>query len=81
MRIKVELPDINGDEATISIWYVDEDDEVEKGEYLLELQVDNNTCCVPAPATGRLLEIIASKSDVVRAGDVIAILDTAEIEG
>lgn len=81
MRIEVELPDIDGrvtDEATISSWYVDEDDEVEKGEDLVEIVVGEETCSVPAPATGRLLEIIAKEGDVVRVGDVLAILDTEE---
>lgn len=83
MKIEVELPDFevySTEEATISSWYVDEDDEVEKDEDLLELQVDENTCRVPAPATGRLLEIIAKEGDVVRIGDVLAILDTKEVE-
>lgn len=81
MKIEVELPDLEGrivEEATISSWYVDEEDEVEKGEDLVELLVDGDTCSVPAPATGRLLEIIAKEGDVVSVGDVLAILDTVE---
>lgn len=81
MRIEVELPDLDGritDEATISSWYVDEEDEVEKGEDLLELMVDEDTCSVRAPTTGRLVEIVAKEGDVVRVGDVLAMLDTAE---
>ncbi len=81
MRIEFELPDLEGrvaDEATISSWYVDEEDEVEKGEDLVELLVEDDTCRVPAPATGRLLEIVAKEGDVVRVGDVLAVLDTEE---
>ncbi len=91
MRIEVELPDsdVKGhsiEEATISSWYVDEEDEVEKGEYLVELLLrvgankDKETCSIPAPATGRLLEIVAREGAVVRVGDVLAVLDTVEAE-
>ncbi|MFQ5862927.1 MAG: biotin/lipoyl-containing protein [Candidatus Brocadiales bacterium] len=84
MRIEVELPDLDGlviEEATISSWYVDEEDEVEKGEDLVELLVDDDTCSVPAPATGRLVEIVAKEGDVVRVGDVLAVLDVVEEAG
>ena len=85
MRIEVELPDtdIEGhaiEEATVSGWYVDEENVVEKGEDFIGIRVnvDESIRSVPSPATGRLLEKVAKKGDVVRAGDVIAIFDAEE---
>lgn len=83
MRIEVELPEIVGDkseEATISSWFVEEDDEVEEGETLVELMVGENTFGVHAPATGRLVEIVAREGDVVQVGDILAIMETEEEE-
>lgn len=83
MRIEVELPDIaleDGEEATICSWFVDEDDEVEEGEDIVELLVDETTVSVPAPATGRLVKIVAQEGEVVRVGDVLAILEIEEEE-
>ena len=40
MRVEVELPGVgenNGDEATVSFWYIEEDEEVEEGEDIVEM--------------------------------------------
>ena len=82
MRIEVELHEIEAGagEATICSWYVDEDDEVEEGEDLVELLADEVTFSVLAPATGKLVEILAQEGDVVKVGDILAILETEEEE-
>ncbi len=83
MRIEVELAEIVGDkadEATISSWFVEEDDEVEEGETLVELTADEHTFSISAPASGRLVEIVAQEGDVVQVGDVLAVLETEEEE-
>jgi pyruvate dehydrogenase E2 component (dihydrolipoamide acetyltransferase) len=83
MRIEVELSEIlgeNSDEATISSWLVEEDDEVEEGESLVELTADGNTFNVHAPTSGRLVEIVAQEGDVVQVGDVLAIMEVGEEE-
>lgn len=83
MRVEVELPDVegnNGDEATVSFWYVEEDEEVEEGEDLVEMITEKTTFNVTAPVSGRLLEILAQEGDVVKVGDIMAILETEEDE-
>jgi pyruvate dehydrogenase E2 component (dihydrolipoamide acetyltransferase) len=80
MRIEVELPEIEAEEATICSWYVDEDDEVEESEDLVELLAGEVTFSIPAPAAGKLVEIVAKEGDVVKVGDVLAILETEEEE-
>ncbi|KXK30018.1 MAG: hypothetical protein UZ01_01802 [Candidatus Brocadia sinica] len=83
MRVEVELPEVegnNGDEATVSFWYVEEDEEVEEGEDLVEMITEKTTFNVTAPVSGRLLEILAQEGDVVKIGDIMAILETEEEE-
>ncbi len=83
MRVEVELPEVegnNGDEATVSFWYVEEDEEVEEGEDLVEMITEKTTFNVTAPVSGRLLEILAQEGDVVKVGDIMAILETEEDE-
>ena len=81
MRVEVELPEVggnNGDEATVSFWYVEEDEEVEEGEDLVEMITEKTTFNVTAPVSGRLLEILTQEGDVVKVGDIMAILETEE---
>jgi pyruvate dehydrogenase E2 component (dihydrolipoamide acetyltransferase) len=83
MRVEVELPEVdenNGDEATVSFWYVDEDEEVEEGEDLVEMITEKTTFNVTAPVSGRLVEIIVQEGDVVKVGDTMAILETEDEE-
>ncbi|MFO0794100.1 MAG: biotin/lipoyl-containing protein [Candidatus Brocadiaceae bacterium] len=83
MRVEVEFPDVegnNGDEATVSFWYVEEDEEVEEGEDLVEMITEKTTFNVPAPVSGRLVEILAQEGDVIKVGDIIAYVETEEDE-
>lgn len=81
MRVEVELPETdenNGDEATVSFWYVEEDEEVEEGEDIVEMITEKTTFNITAPVSGRLVEILAQEGDVVKVGDIMAILETDE---
>ena len=83
MRVEVELPEVgenNGDEATVSFWYVEEDEEVEEGEDIVEMITEKTTFNITAPVSGRLVEILAQEGDVVKVGDIMAILETEDEE-
>ena len=83
MRVEVELPEVgenNGAEATVSFWYVEEDEEVEQGEDLVEMLTEKTTFNVTAPVSGRLVEILAQEGDAVKIGDIVAIRETEEEE-
>ena len=83
MRVEVEFPEVegnSGDEATVSFWYVDEDEEVEEREDIVEMITEKTTFNVTAPVSGRLAEIIAQEGDVVKIGDIMAILETEDEE-
>jgi len=79
MRVEFELPDIGietGDEVTLSFWHVEEDEEFVEGDDIMEVSTSKATFNIPAPHTGRLIKILVQEGDVVRAGDVIAIIET-----
>lgn len=83
MRVEVELPEAEGhtgDEATVSFWYVEEDEEVEKGEDIVEMITEKTTFNITAPVSGRLVEILAQEGDVIKVGDIMAILETEDEE-
>jgi pyruvate/2-oxoglutarate dehydrogenase complex dihydrolipoamide acyltransferase (E2) component len=81
MHIDVELPDMGadaGDEATIAEWFVDEGDHVEADDVIVEVIHDGATFEVVAPTSGTVAERLFDDEDVVRVGDVLAILDSDE---
>ena len=78
MNLEIELPDMGelvGDTAIVSEWYFEEGDFVEEGEALLEVVAGDETLDIPAPASGVLRDCHVVEDDLVRIGDVLAILD------
>ena len=81
MRVEFELPDIGtetGDKIVVSFWHVEEDEEFVEGNDLMEVSTHNATFNIPAPSTGKLIEILFQEGDAVEPGDVIAIIDTED---
>jgi 2-oxoglutarate dehydrogenase E2 component (dihydrolipoamide succinyltransferase) len=81
MRAPVLLPDVGVEDRTklcVSCWFVETGDEVLEGDRLVEILAGAVTFDVPAPAAGRLAEICAFEEDPVRAGDILAYLETDE---
>lgn len=65
-------------EGTIINWLVNPGDSFEEGDALLEVATDKVDNEVPAPASGTLLEIKFQAKDVVKVGEVIAVLELSE---
>ncbi|TNF60808.1 MAG: dihydrolipoamide succinyltransferase, partial [Rhodobacteraceae bacterium] len=59
-------------EATVSTWFKKEGDTVAQDEMLCELETDKVTIEVPAPAAGRLAEIVAKEGDTVGVNALLA---------
>jgi pyruvate dehydrogenase E2 component (dihydrolipoamide acetyltransferase) len=81
VRVEFELPDIGvetGDKIVVSFWHVEEDEEFVEGNDLMEVSTHKATFNIPAPGTGKLIEILVQEGDVVRPGDAIAIIDTED---
>ena len=81
MQAPVVLPELGVDASTemlVSFWFADEGEVVLEGDRLVEILAGSVTIDVPAPANGRLVELRVAEEDVVRSGDVLALLETDE---
>jgi pyruvate/2-oxoglutarate dehydrogenase complex dihydrolipoamide acyltransferase (E2) component len=79
MITEVRVPEIGSDPAepiSVSVWFADEGDPVFEGDRLVELLVGSVTFDVSAPADGRLAEQRAGDNEIVREGDIVAIVET-----
>ncbi len=80
MRLEaVILPDLGtGPDVPIIVshWFASRGDEVWEGDRLVEVLVGPATFDVPAPVTGRLVEICGQEDDPVRPGAVLGRLRT-----
>ncbi len=56
-------------EGTVLTWHKQEGEAVEKDETVVEISTDKVDAEVPAPATGKLVKILAGEDEVVAVGD------------
>jgi pyruvate dehydrogenase E2 component (dihydrolipoamide acetyltransferase) len=70
-----ELGDDAGDEATVSAWHFEEGDEINQGDDVVEMTTDKATFNVSSPRKGILSEILADEGDVVRVGEILALVE------
>lgn len=76
MAVKVKVPKLNenSDEASLTAWYKQEGDPVEKGEPLAEMTTDKAAFEIPAPSGGIVLRILAETKSVLPTGFVLALI-------
>jgi len=80
-KVDVVVPQLGDEEnkveeATVSFWYFDEGADVKEGDDLVEVVTDKADFRIPAPASGKLAKRNANEDDVVKIGDVIAVIET-----
>ena len=77
-RLELILPKMGESvaEATITSWLKQVGDSIEADEAVLEIATDKVDSEVPAPEDGVLSEILFNEGDVVKVGEVIAIMET-----
>ena len=64
-------------EGTIAAWLKQPGDEVKEGEVIAELMTEKVNVEFPAPASGKLVEVLHEEGDVVKKDQVIARLETS----
>ena len=71
------LPPLSADieYGTVSQWLKSEGDRVERGEGIVDVEVDKVTETVDAPQSGRLAEIVALPGDEVKVGGLLAVIE------
>lgn len=79
MRVKVTLPELGDDadkEAAVSFFFPEVNDDINEGDDLVEMLTDKATFNVPAPVSGKVVEIAVNEDDVVKVGELLAIIET-----
>lgn len=82
MAFNIELPHVGESvtEAVIGKWLKSPGDQIEKYDPLVEVVTDKVNMDVPSPASGTLINIIATEGETVAMGAVIAEMETADGE-
>ncbi|RKF16026.1 2-oxoglutarate dehydrogenase complex dihydrolipoyllysine-residue succinyltransferase [Roseovarius spongiae] len=77
MSTEVRVPTLGESvtEATVATWFKKPGDAVEADEMLCELETDKVTVEVPAPAAGRMGEIVAAEGETVGVNALLATIE------
>lgn len=77
-KFELKLPKMGESvaEATITNWVKNVGDTVEQDETVVEVATDKVDSEVPSEVTGKIVEILFQKDDVVQVGQTIAIIET-----
>ncbi len=78
MIIEIKVPALSESvtEGTLLTWHRQEGEAVAQGENLIDLETDKVVLELPAPQAGVLSKIVKQNGEVVRPGEVLALLDT-----
>lgn len=81
MAIELKVPNLPESvaDATVVTWHKKPGDTVRRDENLVDLETDKVVLEVPAPADGVLKEILKNTGTVVKAGEVLAILEAGAV--
>src|SRR5713101_7722955 len=78
MLIEIKVPQLSESvaEATLLAWHKKVGESVKRDENLIDIETDKVVLELPAPADGVLTKIIKGDGGTVKAGEVIATIDT-----
>jgi 2-oxoglutarate dehydrogenase E2 component (dihydrolipoamide succinyltransferase) len=78
MLIEIKVPQLSESvaEATLLAWHKKVGDAVKRDENLIDIETDKVVLELPAPADGVVAKIIKGDGGTVKAGEVIAMIDT-----
>jgi 2-oxoglutarate dehydrogenase E2 component (dihydrolipoamide succinyltransferase) len=81
-RFNVVLPQMGESvtEATITNWLKNVGDSIEVDEAIVEIATDKVDSEVPSEVSGTLVQVNFSEEEVAQVGDVIAVIETGDIE-
>ncbi|GAA5221406.1 dihydrolipoamide acetyltransferase family protein [Membranihabitans marinus] len=68
-------------EATILNWLVEEGQEVVQDDIVLEVATDKVDSEIPSPVSGRVVELRANVDEVIKVGEIIAIIEVENNSG
>ena len=76
MAVELRIPEVGESisEVQIGSWLKAEGEHVERDEALVEIESDKATLELPSPVAGRIEKVLKKKGDVVKVGELIAML-------
>ena len=76
MAVELRIPEVGESisEVQIGSWLKSEGERVERDEALVEIESDKATLELPSPVAGRIEKVLKQKGDVVKVGELIAML-------
>ncbi len=82
MAETVKLPKwgLTMEEATIVEWLVEEDETVEKGEIIAEVEAEKANIELPSPCSGVVAKILVEDEEVAAVGDPLMIIASSAEE-
>ena len=70
--MEIRLPDLGDvEEVRVVGWLVAGGDTVNEGDDLLEVETEKTTFVVPAPSSGRLVEVAVGEGETVERGGLL----------
>ncbi|HEX2975281.1 MAG TPA: dihydrolipoamide acetyltransferase family protein [Bacteroidales bacterium] len=80
--MKINLPAMGEGviEATITKWLVSEGSQVTEDQPIVEVATDKVDSEIPAPASGKLVSIVAKEGSVPKIGDVLAVIENEAVQ-
>ena len=80
MKIEVRVPTLSDSVAsgTLLPWRRQVGETVARDDTLVDLETDKVILEIPAPASGTLVEVVQPEGAVVKAGEVVAVIETGE---
>lgn len=78
MRVPVTLPELGCSSARFGLWLVEPGEFVYEGDRLAEVLLQGAIVEITAPVTGQLLERLAWPRDLLKTGQVLAIVEAEE---
>lgn len=81
MRKPIVVPELGVSSAVLSVWFVNPGEQVYAGDRVVELLVAGATFDVASPATGHFVEKLALPDDSLVAGQVLGMMEEANVDG
>ncbi len=77
MAKEIKLPQFNDkiDESLVTLWYVEEGDQVQEGDSLVEVQTEKATDEIKEPISGTVKEILKKRGDVVKVEETLGVIE------
>ena len=78
-KLEFHMPDIGEGLAEVEIveWFVSVGEEVEENQKIADVETDKAIVSMPAPATGRIIDLAAAEGERIQVGSLLLVMEVA----